>query len=265
MVSHNFTDISREETRNLLFFDSNFGKCVTKSPVKLNIGMRGSQSKDDFSVVHMRKPITLREKRRQHLEHFIATEGDTMQPTLRMYLFRAGLATMHSIDSAMQDLWQDVVVQALNHSDRFDPNRQPKAWLLGIASNLIKRRQDEAIKREQREPLVRDMRVNQGDTMGDDDLFDLLTQAQSDDPAQQVEAQDTINHILGSLSQSDQDLIRLAVINDLNSEMLAEALGIKAGTVRVRLHRALNRLRKSLIAQDQHDGYISAQHEVDAS
>lgn len=203
-------------------------------------------------------------KRRQQLEHFIATEGNSLQHMLRMYLFRAGLATMDSIDSATHDLWQDVVVQALNHSDRFDPNYQPKAWLLGIASNLIKRRQDDIIKRERREPLIRDMRVNQGDMMGDDELFDLLTHVNSDDPAKQIESQDTINGLLAGVSESDQKLIRLAILNDLNGDMLAEALGVNAGTARVRLHRALNRLRKSLNVPDK-DSTIGAQHEVDAS
>ncbi len=132
---------------------------------------------------------------------------------------------------------------------------------MGIASNLIKRRQDETYKREQREPLVRDMRLNQDDIMSDDELFDLVTHTRSNDPARQVEARDTINTLLSGVSQSDQDLLRLAILHDMNGDMLAQALGVKSGTARVRLHRALNRLRASLDIQY----HIGANQEVNES
>jgi DNA-directed RNA polymerase specialized sigma24 family protein len=39
--------------------------------------------------------------------------------------------------------------------------------------------------------------------------------------------------------------LRLAVLHDLTGEALAQELGIKPGAARVRLHRALNRLREA--------------------
>jgi len=192
----------------------------------------------------MGETIVLWTEQRKRLQHFITEEGGSLRNTLRLYILRANLGTATSLDSVTDDLWQDVVVEALRHADRFDTMRQPKAWLLGIASNLIKRRQDDTIKRERREPLVRDMRITQNNIMSDDELFDLLAQAKSDSPAQQIEANDSINTLLAGVSRADQDIIRLAIIHDLNGDMLAQALNIKASTARVRLHRALHRLRQ---------------------
>ncbi len=61
----------------------------------------------------MAKPVPLRTKQRERLEQFIATEGESLQPTLRMYVLRAGLATIIDVDSVTHDLGQDAVVEAL--------------------------------------------------------------------------------------------------------------------------------------------------------
>jgi len=45
------------------------------------------------------------------------------------------------------------------------------------------------------------------------------------------------------LSPDDQRVIRLAVLAEVDGEALAAALGITAGAARVRLHRAIKRLR----------------------
>ncbi|MBK8024140.1 MAG: sigma-70 family RNA polymerase sigma factor [Chloroflexi bacterium] len=168
------------------------------------------------------------------LRQFIAQEADTLKATLRWYLRRADL------DDSADDLLHDVVVEALRHEGRFQAHRAPRAWMLGIAANLIRRRRAERATRERREPLVRDLYPN--DPADDDALFDrvaALAQAHSDTPDAQLE----VDALLSRVSAEDAEILRLAILHEMDGAAVAERLGITPGAARVRLHRALLRLR----------------------
>lgn len=174
-------------------------------------------------------------KRQSRLRAFIESESSALIGTLRMYLARSGLSDL-PLDAAAHDLLNDVVVEALEHEDRFVVTGEPRAWMLGIAANLIRRRQAERVKREQREPLIRDLVA---DDASDDELFDHLC-ALADNP---YEHDDEIAALVSLLSPGDQHVIRLAILADMDGDSLARELAITPGAARVRLHRALIRLR----------------------
>lgn len=178
--------------------------------------------------------------RKSRLRRYIETEAADLKRTLRVYLYRAGLfGRDQTLDDAASELLNEVVLEALRHEGRFRASASPRAWLLGIAANLIRRKRAELARRHRREPLLRDL-VREADAeMSDDDLFDwLLTLTKTPDSES-----DGTAALLALLAPDDQQVIRLAVLHDLNSEALAQALGISAGAARVRLHRALSRLR----------------------
>jgi len=179
---------------------------------------------------------------RARLQHTLETEGDSVLKTIHFYVLRAGLASGSEVAAVAGELFNEVAVEAFKSVGRLKPEYSPKQWLLGIATNLIKRRQAEAAKRNRREPLMRDLFPQMEETLSDDELFDLLPVA-SDGALGDLEAMERLNSMLSGLSKSDADLLRLAVLHDLNGEELAQELGISPGTARVRLHRALNRLR----------------------
>lgn len=179
------------------------------------------------------------------LKRFIETETSTLLASLRLYLTRAGL----SADQTPHELLNEVVVEALMHAHRFDPARQPMAWLLGIAANLIKRKQTELAKRNRREPLARDLFPDAQDYMSDDEIFEQFA-AISD-----MHNVDSHEALLAGLPEVDRQVLRLAIIHELNGEALAQALGITPGAARVRLHRALNRLRDCHITRDWIDSH----------
>lgn len=186
--------------------------------------------------------------RNPRLRQFITQEAETLKSTLRWYLRRAGL------DDSADDLLQDVVVEALRHESRFQSHRAPRAWMLGIAANLIHRRRAERAKRQHREPLVRDLFPD--DPADDDALFDrvaALAQAVSDTPDAQLE----VDTLLSAVSPEDAEVLRLAILYELDGEALAVALGISPGTARVRLHRAVMRLRNAHSA-DENKGQVDS-------
>jgi RNA polymerase sigma-70 factor (ECF subfamily) len=177
------------------------------------------------------------------LRQFIAGESETLLGTLRHYVWRAGLANGRDAGPAASELLNEVVVQALEHADRFKPSGQPMAWLLGIAANLIRRKQAERSARNRREPLVRDLVPRVQDALSEDELFDMISSLAVGKPIEDWEANEAVSAILAHVSESDRSVLRLAIVHDLNGEALAQELGIKPGAARVRLHRALNRLR----------------------
>lgn len=184
----------------------------------------------------------------QQLSAIIEREADTLLGILRHYLLRAGLVTSLNADTAAAELLNEVVIEAMTHRERLESVREPVAWLVGIGANLVKRRRDRLIKADRREPLVRDL-VREPE-LSDGEVFDMVARLAarhgSDDPAAVVEAQTYTDWLLAHVSDQDQAILRLAILHELNGEALAARLGISPGAARVRLYRALNRLRTAL-------------------
>src|SRR5262245_17318678 len=119
--------------------------------------------------------MTSYHENRRCLEAYIEAESESLHRMLRSYVMRAGLASGAAVYSAADDLPHEVVVEAFKTAERFKPDIQPRAWLLGIAANLIKRQQAERARRERREPLLRDLYPRTEETLSDEELFDQLS------------------------------------------------------------------------------------------
>lgn len=171
------------------------------------------------------------DQNRAQLRAFIETHSEQLKSTLRLYALRAGLPA----EQAAAELLSDVTVEALEHASRFDHLRHPMSWLLGIGANLIKRRVDKLNKLNRREPLVRDL-YPQDDHLSDGELFDRITTAQP-------ESDTVLISLLRQLAHDDRTVIQLAIMDDLDGNDLAQRLQVNPGTARMRLHRALRRLR----------------------
>lgn len=180
---------------------------------------------------------------RLRLRQFIEEESHVLTRTLGFYLNRAGLTVSAS------ELLNEVVVEALQHEDRFNAARQPRAWLLGIAANLIRRKQAELARLDRREPLARDLYP--GDEPSDEEVFDWLARWTGVETLEALESDEAANALLASVSADDAHILRLAILSGLDGEALARELGVTAGAARVRLHRALTRLRRGVAAQGE--------------
>ncbi len=182
---------------------------------------------------------------RQQLLNFLTAEVETLNNILRVYIWRAGLA---GGEDTVNELLNNVVVEALTHAQRYDPARPPRAWLLGIAANLVRRRQSETARLDLHEPLASDLASRNGEDTGEDEFFELLA-AQVQDLASaqfpaRLESRDCLAAKLALLSPEEQRVIRLFAQGGLDGKALATALNITPGAARVRLHRALAHLRR---------------------
>jgi RNA polymerase sigma factor (sigma-70 family) len=183
---------------------------------------------------------------RKKLIQFLNAEVDALTGILRVYVLRAGLA---GGDDTTSELLNSVVVEALANAQRYDPARPPRAWLLGIAANLVRRRQAEMARLNQREPLASDLVGGRQAYLGEDELFELLAAHSVDTAGQQdihgkIEESDGLATALTLLSVDERRVIHLFARCNLDGDALAAVLHVTPGTARVRLHRVLAHLRR---------------------
>ncbi len=180
---------------------------------------------------------------KQRIVDFLTDNVAALLGILRSYVKRMGLARGEEVAAAAVEVLQEVVVEALDHADRFNPTRQPMAWLLGIATNIIKRKKAEIARRSRRELFIGELSTAQQEPLSDDELFDQITSCASTGPDQDIEANEQAVMMLSLVSPEDRQLLLLAFLYGFEREAMAEKLGITPVAARVRLHRALNRLR----------------------
>ena len=175
---------------------------------------------------------------------FIQQESAALYQIVRSYVVRMGLvspADAEQVGQATQELVNEVVIEALQHADRFDPARRPMPWLLGIGINRIRMK----LRQRVRDPEipVRDLYPATEEELGDDELFERFGAFIAADPAERIEQETGLDGLLAQLSDTDRQIVRLAILYDLNSTTIAAELGITPSAARVRLHRAVKRLR----------------------
>ncbi|MEU4745972.1 sigma-70 family RNA polymerase sigma factor [Actinosynnema sp. NPDC023658] len=131
------------------------------------------------------------------------------------------------------DLVADVFLVAWEQRAGFDPTRAgPKAWLYGIATNLLRRHH------RSEETRLRAWARDGGRRSTQDEVDHRVVESVDAD----VRARRMAEAIAG-LRAEERDVLLLVAWGELTAAEIAEVLGIKEQTVRTRLHRARTKLR----------------------
>ncbi|MEJ2852125.1 MULTISPECIES: RNA polymerase sigma factor [unclassified Saccharothrix] len=142
------------------------------------------------------------------------------------------------------DLVGETFLVAYQTRTGYDPQRgTARSWLYGIATNLLRRH----VRQEVR-GLAAAARAA-GSTAGGEDHGGRV--------ADQVDAAARTRLLAGALAgldPGDRDVLLLTSWAGLDSNEVAEALGIPVGTVRSRLHRVRRRLRAHASETDARTG-----------
>lgn len=132
---------------------------------------------------------------------------------------------------AGEDIAAETFCVAFAERDRFDPERGSlRAWLFGIATNLVARqrrkeaRHYKALVRVGAEPVV----------AGHENDVVAAVAAERMRPG--------LARMLAGLSRGERDVVLLVALSGLSHEEVAQALGISYGTVGSRLSRARRKL-----------------------
>jgi RNA polymerase sigma factor (sigma-70 family) len=187
-------------------------------------------------------------EQREILLRTMREEATSLEQIIRSYVVRMGMASGEEAESATQEILNETVVAALQAADSYDISRRPIPWLLGIAIKRIQRAIAVRKKSREREIPIRDLYAEHEADASDDELFEhfaLWVQEPHD-----FESNEELRNLLAPLSETDRDIIQRAVMQDMDAPSIAAELSISPSAVRVRLHRALKRLRGHLQLQE---------------
>jgi RNA polymerase sigma-70 factor (ECF subfamily) len=127
---------------------------------------------------------------------------------------------------------QEAAARAWKHRDRFDASRDVVKWLVGFVANVA---------RELAKQRVRAATGPPPDGPGPEEL--------AVDPARPVEDAITdkllAGQMLEQLPPGDRDIVRMKYWEELTCAEIGERVGLQENAVRVRLHRALLKLKQA--------------------
>ena len=130
-------------------------------------------------------------------------------------------------DEAASDVAQDVWLRVLRGIGRLRDGSKLRPWLFGIARRALMDR-------------LRQQYATQGDTDVD---FEALPADASDDPGEEIAA---MAHELARLPVTEREVLTLFYLRELSLAEVAEVLSVPIGTVKSRLFRARQLLRREL-------------------
>ncbi len=130
------------------------------------------------------------------------------------------------------DVVQDAFVKAFTRLGQLDPDRSFRPWLLAIVANEARNRHRSGARYD-----AMTLRVAA--------RADVRAAPWTDPEAAHAHAerQQSLARAVASLSARDREIIALRYFAELSEAEAAQALGCPPGTVKSRLHRALERLR----------------------
>lgn len=149
-------------------------------------------------------------------------------------VFRLAYLLLGDRDEA-EDVAQETFVRAFRAVDRFDASRPLRPWLLSIATNLTRNRRRDAAR--YLTALKRLVQARPEQTTNDGP--DLLER----------EDAEALWRSVRRLRRSDQEVVYMRYFLEMSEAETASALGVPAGTVKSRLHRALARLRAEVVGE----------------
>jgi len=139
-----------------------------------------------------------------------------------------------------EDIAQEAFIRAYTNLHTFDLNRKFSTWLFRIATNLCIDRI-----RKKKPDYYLDAEV-----AGTDGL-DMYSQISSpgrlpEEEVEGMELQERIQYEISCLSEKYRTVIILKYIEELPLQEISEILNIPLGTVKTRIHRGREALRKQL-------------------
>jgi RNA polymerase sigma-70 factor (ECF subfamily) len=131
-----------------------------------------------------------------------------------------------------EEVLQDVMLAVWNNAGSFRGDSKVRTWLLVIARNRAIN-----MRRKYAPPVV-----------SLDDNFDLSSGDTT--PLERIERssqRQLLRQAINSLEASQREILDLVFFHQLSGQEVADILGINVGTVKSRLHRAKENLRRTLL------------------
>lgn len=144
-----------------------------------------------------------------------------------------------------EDLVQEVLVKLTNRVEELNEVEKLRPWLIKILYHSFV----DAYRKQARslEIIEADLLDSFQSPESEDSRRDsILDQAASPDPVTQLSQQRRLEYALNELEPDQRDVLLLHDAEGYTDSEIAEILGISKGTVKSRLHRAREKMKKIL-------------------
>ena len=167
----------------------------------------------------------------------VMSDFDSLVAQYRPRIFRFVLASLRDRESA-ENLTQECFVRAFKAREQFRGAASIPTWLLQIAANLVRDHESSGRLKFWRRALRTDLA----------DVMDVIPDGQMSAESmisvkQQVAA---IWRVAAKLSERQRTVLLLRFVEDLTLLEIVEVTGMKLGTVKTHLFRALEAVRTAL-------------------
>lgn len=205
-----------------------------------------------------------RNRKQQLLRKAIEEEWQQLQREIQVYVRKViqqfgskfdKHCDRYSVETVAQEILHETIETALKKADKFDSNRSPRLWLLGIATKKIQRWQREQTQESNWVTPVAKLYPAQfsSESSSEEEILGLLHQfSESSDPDSQL----MLEYLLSLVKDSDREVLKLAFVDGKTGKSLAAALGATEGAAYTKKHRAIARLRQAYAqaTQKQEEG-----------
>lgn len=158
----------------------------------------------------------------------------------REAIYRYVLGIVHNPAEA-EDLTQEALLRAYGKLDTLKDPARLVPWLYRIATNVTYDRFRQASYRQRPQPLSHEADAPESEAVEVADTGPRL-----DTLMEQQEMSSCVHDYIAALPESHRAVILLHDVQALTNPEIAEMLGLSLATVKIRLHRARNRLRAAL-------------------
>lgn len=139
-----------------------------------------------------------------------------------------------------EDAVQDTFLRVYNNLDRYDENQKFSTWIFRIGTNLCI---DRLRKRKPTYSLDAEMPDSEGN-----DFYAMLA-SKDELPVDQIvlsETQQVIRRAIQTLPEKYKSVVILRYLHDMSLQEIGDVLGMPVTTVKTRVHRGREYLRKKL-------------------
>ncbi len=142
----------------------------------------------------------------------------------------------------IEDVFQETFLQLYTSRDSFNPERPLRPWLFTIAANKAK----DALRKQQRTAAVPIGTISDGEQASFDDVLNSLSSDETRpyESLERGEVAERVREVVGNMPESAREILILAYFNKFSYKQMARILSIPIGTVKSRLHTAVNRFAK---------------------
>jgi RNA polymerase sigma-70 factor (ECF subfamily) len=193
---------------------------------------------------------------RDLIERTLAGDGHAFGMIVELFqrkIFRTARAIVRD-DAEADSITQDTFVQAYTHLSSFEGRAELETWLTRIAINKSR----DSLRRRR---FISLFTLN--DAGESEPIIEPLDERP--DPERQMLGSELRNAIVKAergLSSQQKTIFRLRHYENLSLEEIADHLGLRSGTVRAHLFRAIHKIRKELAEWRTAKGVPGIEHEA---